>query len=256
MPARPDLSGLRAAIAACREAGCLPALWLRDDDAVAPTPALDRLLRFSQTTGLATHLAVIPADATEALGAYVTSNSEFIPVVHGLAHQNHASAEEKKAEFGPHRTLQERLADAQTGLHKLRKLFGNRLCPAFVPPWNRMADDMAEGLATAGFTMISTYGPRSVTHPAVGMVQINTHIDPIDWRGTRGLVDPDLILARLSATLAARARGETDGTEPLGLLTHHLVQDAAIWDFCEWLVGTLLDGGATPWRADGKDEPE
>lgn len=256
MPVRPDLSGLRAAMAACREAGCLPALWLRDDDAVEPTPALDRLLRFSQTTGLATHLAVIPADATKALGAYVASNSEFIPVVHGLAHQNHAPVSEKKAEFGPHRSLQERLADAQTGLDKLRKLFGNRLCPAFVPPWNRMADDMASGLATARFTMISTYGPRSVTNPAVGMVQINTHIDPIDWRGTRGLADPDLILARLSATLIARAQGETDGTEPLGLLTHHLVQNAAIWDFCEWLVGTLLDGGATPWRADGKDEPE
>lgn len=256
MPVRPDLTGLRAAMTACREAGTLPCLWLRDDDAVAPTPALDRLRRFSQTTGLATHLAVIPADATEALAAYVGETSEFIPMVHGLAHQNHAPATEKKAEFGQHRPLEQRLSDAESGLRKLRALFGLRLCPAFVPPWNRMADDMTEGLAALGFSIVSTYGPRHTPQPAAGLFQINTHIDPIDWRGTRGLAAPDLILSRLSETLLSRARGEADATEPLGLLTHHLVQDAAIWEFCEWLVGTLLDGGVTAWRSDNKGEPK
>lgn len=255
MPARPDLSRLKRALAECRDAGTLPRLWLRDDDAIAPTPALDRLCALADVFEIPVHLAVIPAHATDLLGAFVADHPQIIPVVHGFAHQSHAPVSEKKAEFGPHRPVEMRLAEVHEGLGILRGLFGERLYPAFVPPWNRMAADMLDGLAASGYRMVSTYGPRDKARAAAGLRQINTHIDPIDWRGTRGLANPDLILSRLCLTLEDRARGNTDATEPLGLLTHHLVHDDAIWDFCQWLAGVLFEGGATPWRAD-HEEPE
>lgn len=250
MHARPDISQLNHALARCRAAGVVPLLWLRDDDATTPTHALDRLHDLCEATGLAAHLAVIPDGATPALGAYVSATPKFVPLVHGFVHQSHAPDGEKKAEFGAHRPLAARLADAQAGLTRLSSLFGPSLYPAFVPPWNRIAPDMGDALAGAGYLMLSTYGPRNAPQAADGLVQINTHVDPIDWRGTRGLLAPDLILERLCQTLNARANGETDPDEPLGILTHHLVHDAAIWEFCEWLPGILLDGGAAPWRAD------
>ena len=250
MPARPDLSKLNDALAECRAANAMPRLWLRDDDAITPTHALDRLHELSEATGVAVHLAVVPRGATPALGAYVSATPNFIPMVHGFAHQSHAPEDEKKAEFGAHRPLPARMADARAGLARLSSVFGPSLVAAFVPPWNRTAPDMGDALADAGFVMLSTYGPRAAAQAAKGLVQINAHVDPIDWRGTRGLVDADLILERLCKTLHGRANGDSDPSEPLGILTHHLVHDAAIWDFCEWLLGVLLDQGATPWRAD------
>ena len=79
-----------------------------------------------------------------------------------------------------------------------------------------------------------------------GLPQINTHIDPIFWRGHRGLVDPDEIIANLVTTLRDRREGRTDVTEPLGLLTHHLVHTEAVWDFSRDVMQVMLEGGARP----------
>ncbi len=79
------------------------------------------------------------------------------------------------------------------------------------------------------------------------IVTIDTHIDPIDWRGTRGLAPPERIAARfvqdLSGWLEAgsRAAGRPQTPEePIGLLTHHLAMDEATWSFCEELIETVL----------------
>jgi hypothetical protein len=47
------------------EAGRVAQLWWRDDDAVAPTPALDRLLDVA--AGIPLSLAVIPAEMVREL---------------------------------------------------------------------------------------------------------------------------------------------------------------------------------------------
>lgn len=97
-----------------------------------------------------------------------------------------------------------------------------------------------------GFRALSTYTPRTTRDAAPGLVQINTHVDPIHWRGGGGLADPDAQIATLVQQLQDRRAGRTDATEPLGVLTHHLVHDAAIWEFTHACVSTLLMGGATP----------
>ncbi len=62
-------------------------------------------------------------------------------------------------------------------------------------------------------------------------------VDPIAWRAGATLADPDAVIAR-----AVRAVAEGGA---VGLLTHHLVQDDATWDFCERLLDRLASHAAT-----------
>ncbi len=243
MPDNADWSPLRAALQSCRAAGCVPHLWWRDDDAVATTAALDRLASLSEQVGVPVHLAVIPAHATPELAAYVT-NAPLIPVVHGWAHADHSTPDEKKNEFLTPRAGA--LDDAAHGLARMQDLFADTVRRMFVPPWNRIHDNIVAALPAMGYTALSNFGPRPT--PAGGITRINTHVDPIDWKGTRGLLDAQSLIDGAARNLMDRAAFRADPTEPFGLLTHHLVHDAAIWDFSRTFLTELLQGGATPWQ--------
>ncbi|APE44540.1 polysaccharide deacetylase [Sulfitobacter alexandrii] len=239
-----DWSPLTAELARWRaEARDLP-LWWRDDDATEPTAALDRLLTLSAALDMPVHLAVIPRAATDGLADRLRGVGHATTVVHGWAHENHAPPGRKKAEFGQPRP--DAVADAEAGLTRLRHLFGDGLLDLFVPPWNRIDSSVVEALPGIGFRGLSTYTPRPAREAAPGLVQINTHVDPIHWRGGGGLVDADILIAALVAHLEDRRAGRADAAEPLGLLTHHLVHDSAIWEFTHACLSTLLMGGARP----------
>ncbi len=242
-----DWSPLETELRYWQDVGLTLSFWWRDDDAVSDTAALRQLATMAQEAGLPVHLAVIPAHAEDTLAARVADTSALIPVVHGWAHDTHAPASEKKAEFGAHRPLDVLQGEARDGLIRLQTLFGPRLQPLFVPPWNRIAPGFLPRLPDCGFHTVSTFTPRVTAHPAPGLTQVNTHIDPINWRGGGGLVDEGALIAHITSLLQDRRVGRTDATEPLGLLTHHLVHDAAIWSFCARLVALLMDGPATPW---------
>lgn len=240
---------LDAEIARWTDAGLSLPFWWRDDDAVEPTSALDRLETLAQSFDLPLHLAVIPAGAKDTLAGYVGGRPHIVPLVHGWAHRNHAQANEKKCEFPASRLTAELSSDAAQGLARLQDLFGHRLAPVFVPPWNRIAPDLIQHLPGLGFAALSQYGPRLAPMPAPVLVQVNTHIDPIAWKTSRSLVPLETLIPLITANLKDRREGVTDAAEPLGLLTHHLVHDNAIWDFCETLL-TRLAPIAAPWRAD------
>ncbi|MGJ8618134.1 MAG: polysaccharide deacetylase family protein [Sulfitobacter sp.] len=237
-----DWSPLKSELAIWRgESRTLP-LWWRDDDAVKDTPAFQRLLTLAQDLTLPVHVAVIPKFAQKSLADALAATDWAIPIVHGWAHENHAPEGQKKAEFGHPRVGAE--AETRAALSDLRSLFGAALLPIFVPPWNRIDPGMVAQLSGQGYAALSTYTPRAARMAAQGLVQINTHIDPIHWRGGGGLADPETQILALVATLKDRRAGHTDATEPLGFLTHHLVHDDAIWDFTRACLGTLLEGGA------------
>ena len=223
-------------------------LWWRDDDAVAPSAALSELAALAQRLDMPVHLAVIPKPATAELAEVVQRSAHLVPVVHGWAHENHAPADRKTCEFGSTRPVDAALDEAEAGMMRMKELFGARLQPMFVPPWNRISPAILPWLAGLGFVALSTYGPRKRVQAAPGLLQINTHLDPIDWRGSRGLLAEDLLLGLLVQRLQARRLGREDRAEPLGYLTHHLVQDRATWAFSERLLSRLLAGPATPWR--------
>ncbi|GGH23743.1 hypothetical protein SAMN05444007_10243 [Cribrihabitans marinus] len=244
---------LDAELALWRRGGLTLPLWWRDDDAVAPSPALERLSVLSRALDMPVHLAVIPARADPALARHVAQHPQLIPLVHGWAHENHAPAGDKKAEFGAHRLAGLALEDAASGLRRLRDLFGPALRPVFVPPWNRIAGDVTVGLPALGFRVLSTARPRPLPEAAPGLAQVNTHLDPIDWHGTRGLLPAESLIAQLTADLRDRRTGRTDPDEPYGLLTHHLVHDEDIWAFSRAVLTRLLDGPARPWTAPTED---
>jgi hypothetical protein len=172
------------------------------------------------------------------LAEYLSENTDvFAPVVHGWTHVNHAPEGEKKSEFGTPRAAA--ASDAGTGLARLTALFGPLLLPVFVPPWNRIHPELLPALPDVGYKAVSTFTPRFARHPVRGLVQVNTHLDPVDWRRTRGLGDPQDLLARTRTLLEDRRMGRTDADEPFGLLTHHLIHDEDVWDFCAQLMGTL-----------------
>jgi len=216
-------------------------LWWRDDDAVAHTPALDRLLALASRLEIPIALAVIPAGVESSLVERLADAPRVRLLVHGLRHADHAPSGQRKAEFGPHRPLAALKADAAAGLALTRRRFGPRTRVVFVPPWNRIAPALAAALPALGFHGLSTFGDRGACEAAPGLLQVNTHLDPIAWRAGRGLADPDALIADLARRVARRP--EVDA-EPIGVLTHHLVHDEAVWTFCAALLERLAGHAA------------
>lgn len=216
-------------------------VWLRDDDVVKPAPQLDRLLSLAAEHRAPVALAVIPSDAEPALAERLAEEDAISVLPHGWAHINHAPPSAKKSEFGADRSVAARRADAASGWMRIKDLFGSRATPIFTPPWNRAAPDLHPHLAALGFSALSSFRPRRRATLAPALTALNTHLDPIDWKGGRSLVDPEALVSGAVAALVARREGRADATEPYGLLTHCLVHDAAIWDFLSRLFEQFAD---------------
>lgn len=230
-PAVPGLDAVRGVLDVCAARGeSIPFFW-RDDDAVAATPALDRLIGLSEAHAAPLLLAAIPARIAPTLGTRLEGTQNLCVAVHGFAHRNHAPPGEKPAEFGAHRPLAALLADAAAGLRIAReRLPAQLLLPVFVPPWNRLAPELAAALPDLGYRALSAVaGP-----PIPGLDRLDATLDPINWRGTRSLRDPETLLRDLTRAIAQHP------AQPVGLLTHHLAHDAAIWAFVEALLAVLL----------------
>ncbi|MGR3615512.1 MAG: polysaccharide deacetylase family protein [Paracoccaceae bacterium] len=233
-----------------KTAGLRLPLWWRDDDAVGVTPQLERLLLLSGDLGLPVGLAVVPRDAQPALAQSLQGTDAYV-LIHGWAHENHAPADQKKAEFGPHRPVEAALDDVSHGMERLRTIFGPKLTPVFVPPWNRITPELLPLLPNVGIETLSTFTPRASRMAAEGLQQMNTHLDPINWRGDRSVVPPAQLFAQLTKDLENRRLGHTDHSEPYGILTHHLVHDEAIWSFTTSLISRLLADIADPCTLEG-----
>lgn len=246
---KPDWTLLDTELARWADAGLTLPLWWRDDDAVAHTPALDQLTALSDACNTPVHLAVIPSLADTTLATHLRRSPQLIPMVHGWAHASHAPEGQKKAEFGAHRPLAEMQDEAGRGLARLTELFGAAARPVFVPPWNRIAAELLPVLPSLGYTTLSTFTPRATPKAAPGLAQINCHLDPIAWHAGRSLADPDGLIRQMTGQLADRRLGHADNAEPYGILTHHLVHDAAIWDFTAALLTRLAAGPVRNWTA-------
>ena len=87
------------------ERGHAVPVWWRDDDAIEPTPALERLLQIANTHEIEVALAVIPANATKALADRLSGERFASVLQHGYEHRNFQdkSRGEKAAEFGRRR---------------------------------------------------------------------------------------------------------------------------------------------------------
>jgi predicted glycosyltransferase len=234
----PDWSALDDVLRRTDDEGRPVAFWWRDDDAVAHTPALDRLLEVARVFEIPIALAAVPGGVERSLVDRLGDEPQAHVLVHGFRHENHAPPGEKKAEFGTHRSVSALAGDAAAGLRLAEQVCGGKLLAVFAPPWNRIAPRLVSRLPALGYRGLSAFGDRAAPEPVPGLRQVNTHLDPIDWTGTRGLLPEDVLVARLAAALAARLDGEADD-EPIGLLTHHVIHDESVWRFCEALLDRL-----------------
>ena len=222
---------LAAAIAAAPEP---PRFWWRDDDAGADDARLQPLLEVARARRAPLALAVVPAWLDGRCAARVLAVPEATVLQHGIAHADHALAPAKKIELGG-RAPRDRLADdLAAGRARLAAAFGPRFVAALVPPWNRIAADLLPGLAGLGFRGISTYGPRAAASEH-GLRRVNTHLDLVAWREGGRHLD----LAEAAIGLAALVRRSLK--EPIGILSHHQVMDAAAFSALDRLLALVQD---------------
>lgn len=248
--ARPALVGwsaLTAELDMWAARGLVATFWWRDDDAVAPTAALDRLLDIAAGHGVVPGLAVIPALASADLAARLSARglADLAVLQHGFSHTDHGA--DRKAELGTERPLALRCAELARGGALLSQTFGVRALPVLVPPWNRVGADLVAALPTLGFAGLSCYRARAARWAAPGMVQANTHIDVVDWRAGKRFLGESAALDLAIRHLAARRAGDADIEEPTGLLTHHLVHDADAWRFADDLIAHTRGHASARW---------
>ena len=216
-----------------QQAGRKVRFWLRDDDAVAVTPALDRLRDLCAEAGMPVLLAVIPAPAEDPLGPWVEANPSFTPCQHGYSHANHAAAGARACELGGERLHAIVLDELGRGRQRLEGLFGPRLADILVPPWNRIDPTLVPRLPALGFDALSTFGLAAPAQD--GMRRLNCDLDIIDWRNGRVGRSFGDVCQRLAA-LVADGR---DTGQPIGILTHHLVHDDRAWEALQTTLGPL-----------------
>jgi hypothetical protein len=218
-------------LARWRDAGRSVEFWWRDDDAIAPTPLVKRLLDLSAASAVPLALAVIPLAAKGELFLGLRARV----LLHGTDHRNRAAPGEKKTEFPADEAQDAALRRLAQSKERLARLAGGAFLPVLAPPWNRVHRALLPALPAIGLHGFSGYGARAAREPAPGMIEANTHVDLIDWRGTRGFCGEDAVLMAAARHLAERRRGAAQASEPTGWLTHHERHDAAAWTFLERL---------------------
>ncbi|MHC1551674.1 polysaccharide deacetylase family protein [Phyllobacterium sp. K27] len=222
--------------------------WLRDDDAVEPTVALERLLMLSNEYAVPVLLAVIPSLAGIPLAERLQSERFAGVATHGWSHENHAWDGEKKQELGRHRPLSVILAELDEGRTRTGTLFPKQALPILVPPWNRIDSSLLPHLNSVGFAALSVFGKRKVDQRDHIRV-VNAHIDLIDWHGTRGCRDHSELVAEIVKEMRDRFE---DHDSTIGILTHHLVHDESAWSFLRMLFEISTETGGCRWVSAGE----
>ncbi|QRM53880.1 polysaccharide deacetylase family protein [Sinorhizobium sp. BG8] len=233
------LAALRTVLDIRADAGNPATLWLRDDDVVEPCGPLDRLLGLAERAAVPVTIAVIPAFTGNPLAERLKDTPLAEVAVHGWSHENYAGPREKKQELGPHRPLADVVEELRAGRDRLSVLHGERFLPMMVPPWNRIDRAVVESLPACGYESLSVFG----TEKRAPLAVLNTHVDIIDWHGTRGGRDHDTLFAEIAARLSLPAHAGS----PTGFLTHCLVHDAAAWEFLEQLFEATQDHPGCRW---------
>jgi hypothetical protein len=215
---------LRAELAEWRRASQRPVLWWRDDDACMVTSELRRLLVHATRADVPLCLAVIPDGLDPELCAAVAPYRVTV-LQHGFAHLNGAGS--PPSEFSPAEdpgAVARRLAEGWSRLADFR-----RRLPVYVPPWNMLTPNVVAGLDISGHRAVSAW--NGLSKPG----RVDAHIDFLRWRSQPRFAGRERILSRLTDLLEWRRRRGL-WREPIGLLTHHLVQDEETWRFLDELL--------------------
>jgi hypothetical protein len=208
-----------------RAAGRQAYLWWRDDDAREVTPALRRLLAVAEKWHVPLTLAVIPDGDTLSLRSVLEGRSVEV-IQHGVDHCNRLEGV-GAGEFPPSWSRLRVTTQLRAGWARLRVL--PDALPVFVPPWHDVHPQLPASLRDCDFLGWSAWAGLEHNN---ALPRIDTHIDLLRWRGGARFRGQSLILKALRNFLMERRRSG-DWDTPIGLLTHHLVHDAAAWHYLD-----------------------
>jgi hypothetical protein len=215
-------------LALWRRLGRAPVMWWRDDDARAPTPQLDRLLDVA--AGLPLSLAVIPDGDMRPLARRLDGVPGLTIAQHGVDHENRRAEGGPRGEF-PHGTSKADIARAVAAGR--RRMEEDGLAPAFfTPPWNESDEALLQAVRAAGYPAYSAgiYG-----RPEEGLLHFGAQVDFLRWKGSPRFRSTGRIFNALRRQLERR-RTSHRFSEPIGILTHHLVHDERTWRFLGWFL--------------------
>lgn len=221
--------------------------WWRDDDSVKEDPGIDLLLAVRRALQVPIAISAVPTLTDLSFADAVLAESGVWVLQHGYAHRDLAPTGEKKCEFPANRVKRSVCEELHAGARLLRALFDGRSLPVLVPPWNRVHANWIQELPGLGYGGLSSFAPRPAPFAAPGVRAVNTHVDIIDWRGTRGYLGLDGVLGQVVSHLGKRRCNDVDADEPTGLLTHHLVHDARCWAFIDEFVQRTATHPAVRW---------
>jgi peptidoglycan/xylan/chitin deacetylase (PgdA/CDA1 family) len=207
--------------------------WWRDDDAWTATPALDQLLDTAARFDMPLALAVIPVGADAALEARLARAERVRVFQHGWDHVNRADPG-RPAELSETRDPNEVENQLGEGRRRLSSLFGARCLPILVPPFNQLSRHLDRAVEAVGYRFISSQGDFA----GLPLPSRNTHLDVIDWQ-RNAAADPGVIVRLALAALKLRRLGLVPAASPVGMVTHHLAHDTAVWELVEDLLRRL-----------------
>jgi len=219
--------------------------WWRDDDAGGPAPELRRLIDLASRKAVPLALAVIPERAVE--GTFHQIDADVAVMQHGTDHRNRAAQTEKKTEFAGTEPVEDALGRLVAARARLEDAAGGLVIPVLAPPWNRIAPALVPHLHRAGYRGLSRFGVRKVTLPAADLLEIDTHVDIVDWKGARGFCGLERALGQAVRHLSARRLGQAVASEPTGWLTHHAVHDEGCWQFLTDLFDATRGRDGVRW---------
>jgi hypothetical protein len=120
------------------------------------------------------------------------------------------------------------------GRRRLLALFDARLLPVLVPPFNRFSAHLAPAAIDCGFRYLSGAGD----YAGLPLPSRNVHADIIDWDKGQAQLPTEPIRAVVAA-LRLRRHGLLRRDLPIGVMSHHLDQDAAAWALLQELLVRL-----------------
>jgi hypothetical protein len=240
--------GLAEELSAWQASGRVATFWWRDDDAVAASPALTRLIALSAATGVPVGIAAIPKLSELSLPRALAGQSEVWLLQHGFAHIDHAKGRGEGAwELGAHRPLATVQAELETGREIMRDLFAAQFLPVIAAPWNHIDPRLMPGLAARGFLGVSAYGERPLFPPLARFVEANIHFDPSRWKAGACFRGEAAALEMIVGHLRRRRSGEAEPDEPTGIVSHHAALDEASWRFLADLFRFVAQHPAGAW---------
>jgi len=211
-------------------------LFFRADDIGWDYERFERLAGLFVSHGLKLNAAAIPLVVLQSRAKLDLDRFEgFLEMHgHGLAHLDYESSG-KKSEFGDSRSDDDVRHDLERSYEAMRRLFGTLFFPAFVPPWNRLADRFLPRLPEAGYVMLSRDGRERAQ--TAGLVERNVGVDLHTSRKPPPPT-PEALWDEVQ-------RLEAAGAPAVGVMLHHARMDEAAFSFLEGFMRLLNERGTS-----------